>query len=1046
MISRRAGCVLVLFFLSSVAVADVTGTWNGTISGPLLCSNGSSVVQTFTTELALLQSGNFVTGSLQAMGPDDACVAGSPTITRVIPITATISGSSFSGTYTGSGGGTHSFTATVNGSSMNLSVGTGDGGPLTGALTQTSTQPPASGLTGTYAGTYGETLIPCGKLAPIMFSGQVTLELVQAGNGVSGNVTATNTKRDHEDSSGNCTVTTDPNPETEVFSGVVNGNTITGFVSDGQKKHNVTATVSGNTISGTVTGDFPGESNMFTVTRSSSGTPAPAIASFTANPSTISAGDSATLTWSTINAASVSIDNGIGTQAASGSVNISPSQTTNYTLTATGPGGTTTATTTVTVTAGAPKIVIGALPSGMLQAAGASGATDSFTISNAGAAAGNVTLTQNGNFFTISPASFTIAPGASQIVGITASSQPAGTFDGTISISPAGIIVPVHLLVAAPPTAPVNPQPTAPRSDVSAPAGQNPSGSVQFKNNGTGGLTGIAVADVPWIVPQSGAINIAAGQTATVTFNIDRSQRPDGAAPNGGVSGKISLRYLTPAASKGLIALGNTPTGSVSVTIVDVVKPGTGPGSPQPLQSGEVALFIDGLRTANRFNGDLSISSRASVPSISDLQLFFTAGGNPTQLSAIPAFAPSAGVSFPAISKNVFGITGTGGGSLQVRSSQAASVALSAVVSLNDPNSAISSATALPILRSDRSIAAGDHLTFAGAQDSQTSVWIQEVSGNAGHISIQYLDANGAIVGIDSGDVPAFSAAGSAAVNGTRSIILTNDSTGSARFAGYAVINDPTTNDGWVLTDPLHQWGSASGPLIMPLVQTAPNDVYISNPSNTAAQVTLTTDVANRHHSVRPAGAGASQTMSIPPMSTSKTTLSASSGFVRLTSTSSVSAVGRVTMSAGGASFGSSLPAVPASAALASGQGKRFTGVDDSSARTVAAATPATYRSTLMLIEAAGESATVRVTLRYNFIAGATVSSQGVSSRDFSIGANQMLTIADLARSIIGAQRDAFGDLRNMQVDVDVTDGSGRVLPFIESVDNASGDIMVRTD
>ena len=149
-------------------------------------------------------------------------------------------------------------------------------------------------------------------------------------------------------------------------------------------------------------------------------------------------------------------------------------------------------------------------------------------------------------------------------------------------------------------------------------------------------------------------------------------------------------------------------------------------------------------------------------------------------------------------------------------------------------------------------------------------------------------------------------------------------------------------------------------------------------------------------------------------------------------------------MSAGGASFGSSLPAVPASAALASGQGKRFTGVDDSSARTVAAATPATYRSTLMLIETAGQSATVRVTLRYNFIAGATVSSQGVSSRDFSIGANQMLTIADLARSIIGAQRDAFGDLRNMQVDVDVTDGSGRLLPFIESVDNATARDFVR--
>ena len=63
-----------------------------------------------------------------------------------------------------------------------------------------------------------------------------------------------------------------------------------------------------------------------------------------------------------------------------------------------------------------------------------------------------------------------------------------------------------------------------------------------------------------------------------------------------------------------------------------------------------------------------------------------------------------------------------------------------------------------------------------------------------------------------------------------------------------------------------------------------------------------------------------------------------------------------------------------------------------------------------------------------------------------SLSAGQMLIVSNLASNVIGSQRDSLGDLRNMQVDVDVTDGSGRVLPFIESVDNASGDIMVRTD
>ena len=77
---------------------------------------------------------------------------------------------------------------------------------------------------------------------------------------------------------------------------------------------------------------------------------------------------------------------------------------------------------------------------------------------------------------------------------------------------------------------------------------------------------------------------------------------------------------------------------------------------------------------------------------------------------------------------------------------------------------------------------------------------------------------------------------------------------------------------------------------------------------------------------------------------------------------------------------------------------------------------------------------------------GSTVSAQGVSSRDFDIGPSQMMTIANLARTVIGAQRDAFGDLRNMQVDVDVVGGSGKVLSFMEAIDNASGGITVRAE
>jgi len=90
--------------------------------------------------------------------------------------------------------------------------------------------------------------------------------------------------------------------------------------------------------------------------------PPPQIDAFTASPSTITPPQSATLTWSTQRATSVSIDNGVGTEPANGSASVTPSITTTYTLTATGAGGTATKTVTVTVTP-APTITFSASPS-----------------------------------------------------------------------------------------------------------------------------------------------------------------------------------------------------------------------------------------------------------------------------------------------------------------------------------------------------------------------------------------------------------------------------------------------------------------------------------------------------------------------------------------------------------------------------------------------------------------------------------------------------------------------------------------------------------
>lgn len=77
-------------------------------------------------------------------------------------------------------------------------------------------------------------------------------------------------------------------------------------------------------------------------------------ATLTAEPSRIEIGQAANLSWTTTNANDVSINNGIGTVAASGRQSVSPTDTTTYTLTAIGPNGRTTATATVTLTSAPP--------------------------------------------------------------------------------------------------------------------------------------------------------------------------------------------------------------------------------------------------------------------------------------------------------------------------------------------------------------------------------------------------------------------------------------------------------------------------------------------------------------------------------------------------------------------------------------------------------------------------------------------------------------------------------------------------------------------
>ena len=72
--------------------------------------------------------------------------------------------------------------------------------------------------------------------------------------------------------------------------------------------------------------------------------------SISATPETIQVGESSTLSWSSTDAQSAYIDNGIGVVSVSGSTTVSPEHTTSYTITVTGPTGSASAQAVVMVT------------------------------------------------------------------------------------------------------------------------------------------------------------------------------------------------------------------------------------------------------------------------------------------------------------------------------------------------------------------------------------------------------------------------------------------------------------------------------------------------------------------------------------------------------------------------------------------------------------------------------------------------------------------------------------------------------------------------
>jgi hypothetical protein len=798
------------------------------------------------------------------------------------------------------------------------------------------------------------------------------------------------------------------------------------------------------------------------------GATTPAV-TFAAAPSTIRAGQQATLSWETRNATSVFIDQGLGVRPLSATATVSPLVTTTYTLTAMSGGQSATASATVTVIT-APSVVVTSLPSAMIQAPGAGGATTSYTLSNAGGTVTQVFLDQDKQFFTQSPVQFVLAPGASQVVTITGTAQSAGVLDG-VSIPlgsgvAQGLRIPIRLLTAAAPTQPVSAQPAINRVDVAGDVETSPTGTVSFTNSGNGTLTGILVSDVPWIIPQSDVVTIPPHTTSTFTFRIDRSKRPDSESLAGSLTGGISLVYLSGAAAK-TGALDTAPPSVSTVVVVDTVKLTVSGGAPPALTPGEVALFIPGVghvsSTVGVFISDISVLN-PTAKKVDDLRLFFTpvsSGSASAKTTAVPSLASSVSIAFADVVKNVFGNEGQVG-SLQIRSKDADKLGLNTNI-FNASSPAGTYGTAIPTFRSDRAVAPGDRLVLSGLRqdaNSHTNLFFQETSGATATIQTEFFATDGSSLGTRSDSVGAFALAqvNNVVPNGAVAAIMTNSTTSTGRFLAFATPVDNLSGDNWSVVDWSRQLGYFGGdPMVIPVagvLHGANNtffrtDLAIMNSGSGAAAGTLRFVSSTGTTADRAVSLGGHQSDNLADVIGTLFGQSSSSGYLIFTpNTGTFAVTSRTYATVGGnpATYGTAVPALAVAAALKNGSFRAIGSLEDSARATVIAARPATFRTNFGMVETSGEAVTVRVTLRFTFPAGSKLQGSATAAKDYTLAPFQFIQINGLTADILGTARDTFGDLHGVEADFQVISGLGAVTIFTSSTDNGTGDSILRTE
>ena len=795
-------------------------------------------------------------------------------------------------------------------------------------------------------------------------------------------------------------------------------------------------------------------------------TPAPpVIRSFTASPTRVSRGTSVSLLWSTASSDSVSIG-GVGTFGASGGTTVTPQETTTYVMTASGPGGSARSEVRVVVIT-EPIVAVLALPEGMLQEAGGSAGQDSFVLTNAGGGPESIVMTPAGGFFTIDPPSLSLAPGASRTIQIASSTTSTGEFLGSVRVEGTNQVlnVPVRLLVVAPPQGTVDPEPQTRRVDVSAAAGGTPSGAVVFANRGSAILQAVAVSSVPWIVPQTAPVTIPPGGSATVTFTIDRSLRE----ATGAAIGSLSLRYFQGGSGKGRVgAEGGTSATTTTVRVIDTVTPvATTTGIPS-LSPGEVRLLLTGVGhlvgSVGTFLSDVAFTN-LGTGNLSDIESFFrpSNAGQPTLRAGLGTLAPSQPVTFSDIIAKVYGYE-SHSGTLHVRTGSPVSLSLvGTVLAVSDPRG--NYGTTIPVLRSDRGVAAGDRSWIPGVQSDDTvhtNLYLQETAGKGATAVVTSHRADGTEIGSQTESLESFGMRQlqRVAPAGASYFVVRNDAASAGELLAYATPVDRGSGDTWSYTDWPRLLGYDAGqPMLIPIAGTVrgANDTFfrtgagVVNAGNTTSSATFLyrdRSGSTLSRTLTLAAGEAYETndllgtlFGIPDQAIGHVVVTPASGrWVVNTRT--------YTTSPGSSStYGSASPTLSLSSSIGRGESRRFGAIEDAAAETIGARMGTTYRTNLGLIETSGAAATVRVTMQYAYPASTTVTARGAVSRDYTLPPNGFLLLNRISNELMGETvRNGIGDLTGLVLDMLVMDGEGRVATFTSSVDNGTGDSILRVE